>query len=164
MPSFQDAVKAFNEIAERDEVCYSAIIVGLAQNSQPTRALSLFADMVSSNVGSTMYSVSGTLRAAADLAALEQCRIIHAHAFVAGHTEVVVGTALVDGICATREYEFSENCFLAILTACRNAGLVVEAEKWPICMISDYEVEPGLEHYTCVVGALARAGRLRDAE
>ncbi|KAF9612314.1 hypothetical protein IFM89_038917 [Coptis chinensis] len=122
--------------------------------------------------------------AAAHLAALEQCRIIHAHAFVAGHTEVVVGTALVDGYGKSayaqqgdvnsaielfdgmkqRGFVADELSFLAILTACRNAGLVVEAEKWLNCMISEYEVEPGLEHYTCVVGALARAGRLRDAE
>ncbi|KAF9587353.1 hypothetical protein IFM89_001453 [Coptis chinensis] len=212
VPLYYGANKeAFHEIPDRDEVSFSAIIVGLAQNSQPTHALALFADMVSSNVGSTMYSVSGALRAAAHLAALEQCRIIHAHAFVAGHTEVVVGTALVDGygksgtvsdarqvfdemlsnmniigwnaIMAAyaqqgdvnsaielfdgmkqRGFVADELSFLAILTACRNAGLVVEAEKWLNCMISDYEVEPGLEHYTCVVGALARAGRLRDAE
>ncbi|KAF9612201.1 hypothetical protein IFM89_038614 [Coptis chinensis] len=120
-------------------------------------------------------------RAAAHLAALEQCRIIHAHAFVAGHTEVVVGTALVDGYgksgtvsdLARRVFdEMLSNMNIigwnAIMAAYANkgmnAGLVLEAEKWLNCMISDYEVEPGLEHYTCVVGALARAGRLRDAE
>ena len=48
--------------------------------------------------GSTMYSVSRGLRAAAELAALEQCRISHGHAVVAGlDLGVIVATALVDG-------------------------------------------------------------------
>ena len=47
---------------------------------------------------STMYSVSAALRAVADLAALEQCRMIHGHAVVTGFDKnVIVGSALVDG-------------------------------------------------------------------
>nr|POE97542.1 pentatricopeptide repeat-containing protein [Quercus suber] len=58
----------------------------------------MFADMKACNVASTMYSVSGALRAAAEVAALEQCRIIHAHAVVTGFDmNVIVGSALVDG-------------------------------------------------------------------
>ncbi|RZC48289.1 hypothetical protein C5167_041247 [Papaver somniferum] len=51
----------------------------------------------SSTVTSNMYAVSGALRATAELAALEQCRIIHAHTILTGfHTYLVVGNALVD--------------------------------------------------------------------
>ncbi|XP_062028599.1 pentatricopeptide repeat-containing protein At4g14850-like [Rosa rugosa] len=56
-----------------------------------------FADMKSCDVGSSMYSVSGVLKAAAELAALEQCRILYTHAVVTGlDVNLVVGTALVD--------------------------------------------------------------------
>ncbi|KAF8394232.1 hypothetical protein HHK36_020439 [Tetracentron sinense] len=207
-----EARKVFDEILHRDEVCYAAIIVGLAQNSRSFDALSLFADMKSANVGSTMYSVSGALRAAAELAALEQCRIIHAHAVLTGlDLNFVVGTALVDGYgkcgfvsdarCAfdgflpdvnivgwnammagyaqqgdkksvlelfnkmkDRRLIADEFSFLAILTVCSNAGVIHEAEMWLNYMKLDYGLEPGLEHYTCVIGAMARAGRLEDAE
>ncbi|PSR95072.1 Pentatricopeptide repeat-containing protein [Actinidia chinensis var. chinensis] len=93
-----DARKVFDEIPLRDEVCYSSVIVGLAQNSRSIEALSYFADMRTCGFGSTMYSVSGGLRAAAELAALEQCRIIHGHAIVTGlNLGVIVATAFVDG-------------------------------------------------------------------
>lgn len=88
----------FDEITQLDEVCYSSVIVGLAQNSRPSEALSYFAGMRKCDLGSTMYSLSAALRAAAELAALEQCRIIHGHSVVTGlDVNVVVGTALVDG-------------------------------------------------------------------
>ncbi|PIA39990.1 hypothetical protein AQUCO_02500012v1 [Aquilegia coerulea] len=206
-----EAVKVFDRMSERDEVCYGAIIVGLAQNSQSTQALSVFSDMLYDNVKSSPYSVSGALCAAAELAALEQCRIMHAHTVVTGlDSSVVVGTALIDGygksgIVSDARHVFDEmlvdvnivgwnammaayaqqgdvnsviglfDCmkqdeviadefsFLAILTACSNAGLSLEAEKWLNCMSSDYGVEPKLEHYTCVVLALGQNGQLEDA-
>ncbi|KAF5185433.1 Pentatricopeptide repeat-containing protein [Thalictrum thalictroides] len=206
-----EAVKVFDRIPTKDEVCYGAIIVGLAQNSQLTQALSVFSDMLYDNVKSSMYSVSGALCATAELAALEQCRIIHAHAVVRGlQSSLVVGTSLVDGygksgIVSDARRVFDEmlvgmniigwnammaayaqqgdvnsvielfDCmkqrgiladklsFLAILTACSNVGSNLEAEKWLNCMSSDYRVEPELEHYTCVILALARNGQLEDA-
>lgn len=202
----------FDEIPERDEVCYSAIIVGLAQNSRSIDALSMFVDMKACNVASTMYSVSGALRAAAEVAALEQCRIIHAHAVVTGFDmNVIVGSALVDGYgkagfvldarqvfdenllgmnivgwnalmsgyaqqgdknstlelfnsMEARGFVPDEYSFLAVLMSFCNANLAVETEQWLTRMKVDYGLEPGLEHYTCLVGALGRAGRLQEAE
>lgn len=207
-----DAQKAFDEIPQKDEVCYGAIVVGLAQNSWPIDALSAFAEMVSCDGRSTIYSVSGALRAAAQLAALEQCRMIHAHAFVTGlEMNAVVGSSLVDaygkaGLVGDARRVFDENfvrmndvgwnammaayaqqgdndstielfgsmeaqglrpdgySFLAILTSFCNAGMDVETDCWFTKMIGDYDLEPGLEHYTCLAGAFSRAGRLSDAE
>ena len=69
----------------------------MAQNHRPTCAFSLFAAMRVAGVASTVYSVSGALRAAAHLAALEQARVVHAHAIIAGlEPDLVVSTALVD--------------------------------------------------------------------
>ncbi|GAB2294320.1 hypothetical protein Dimus_028530 [Dionaea muscipula] len=92
------ALKAFDEMPKRDEVCYAALVVGLAQTSHSLEALRLFARTRSDDVRSTLHSVSGALRAAAELAALEQCRIIHAHGVVTGHDRnVILRTGLVDG-------------------------------------------------------------------
>ncbi|GAV80658.1 PPR domain-containing protein/PPR_2 domain-containing protein/PPR_3 domain-containing protein/DYW_deaminase domain-containing protein [Cephalotus follicularis] len=208
----QDARKVFGEILDRDKVCYAALIVGFVQNSWATDALSMFTDMICCNVRSTMYSVSGALRAAAELAAFEQCRIIHGHAVVAGFDRnVIVGSALVDGygkagLLVDARQVFNENLeamnivgwnalmagyaqlgdknsvlelftcmngrgfdpdeysFLALLTAFYNTGSDVESERWFARMREDYGLAPGLEHYTCLLGAMGRAGRLQEAE
>lgn len=202
----------FRGITQKDEVCFAAMVVGLAQNSRPEDALSVFDEMRASDVGSTMYSLSGALRAASELAALEQCRVIHAHAVITGFDlNLIVATAMVDGygkagvILDARQIfdellprlnEVAWNAmmmgyaqqgdpssvvelfnsmearglvpddysFLAILTSLYNAGLVGEAKRWLTRMEVDYGMEPGLEHYTCLVGAMGRAGKLEEAE
>lgn len=208
-----DALKVFDEIRDRDEVCYGAAIVGLAQNERPMDAIWVFRVMREEGVGSTMYSVSGALRAAAHLAALEQTRMMHAHAVVVGlDLGIVVGTALVDAygksgvvVDARRMFDWfvgeanlitwnamlaayaqqgdaeetvqlfkemtqrrcfvpDEYSFLAVLTACSNAGLVGETRQCLDLMHSHYRLEPRIEHYTCLVGAMARVGQLEDAE
>ncbi|KMT04734.1 hypothetical protein BVRB_7g169150 [Beta vulgaris subsp. vulgaris] len=53
--------------------------------------------------------------------------------------------------------------FTVILSACSHSGLIVEARKWFYLMKSDYNIEPGYEHYTCMVDLLARAGCLEEA-
>ena len=57
-----------------------------------------------------------------------------------------------------------EYSFLAVLSGFYNAGLVGEVEMWLKRMKVEYGIESGLEHYTCLVGALGRAERLEDAE
>lgn len=93
-----DAFKVFDESPDRDNVSYSAIVNAFAHNFCFSDALLMFGKMRCDGFDSTVHSVSGSLRAAAKLAALEQCRIIHAHAVVIGmDSNVVVSTALVDG-------------------------------------------------------------------
>ncbi|KAJ6843154.1 pentatricopeptide repeat-containing protein, mitochondrial [Iris pallida] len=207
-----DALKLFDEMPDRDAVCYSAVVVGLAKNRRPTCSLSYFNLMLAEGVPSTMYSISGVLSAAAYLAGLELAEMIHAHVVVTGFEgNFVVGTALVDAYgkagmvsdarrvfeCLSREAnkvtwnalisayaqhgDFVEVgklfegmvaggfvpdglTFLAVLTAFSNAGMVGETERWLGLMGSRYGVEPGIEHYTCLVGAMARVGKLAEAE
>ncbi|KAL1366517.1 hypothetical protein AAHE18_03G366000 [Arachis hypogaea] len=180
------AHKVFDEIPDRDSVCYSAMIVGLAQNSRSVDALLRF---------------GGVCVLLLSWAALEQCRMIHGHAVVAGFdSNVVVGSALVDGYGkagvvenarqwgwnammagyaqqgdhkSTSELFDSMECqglvpdeysFLAMLTALYNAGMFLEADQWLTRMKVDYGLQPTLVHYTCFVGAMARAGHLEQAE
>ncbi|PKA65124.1 Pentatricopeptide repeat-containing protein [Apostasia shenzhenica] len=209
-----DALKVFDEISRPDEVCFSAIIVGLAQNHRPANALSLLRDMRAGGLSSTMHSLSGALRAAAETAALEQTRIIHAHTFAAGlDLNPYVGTALVDaygkaglsqdalrifdelsgcgganlvtwnaalsahaqhGDALSAKHLFDEMLelglapdeytILALLTAYGNAGLVEETQSLLDAMGDLHAVEPALEHYSCLLGAMVRAGKLEEAE
>uniref|UniRef100_R7W8X5 Pentatricopeptide repeat-containing protein n=1 Tax=Aegilops tauschii TaxID=37682 RepID=R7W8X5_AEGTA len=54
--------------------------------------------------------------------------------------------------------------FIAMLMAYGHSGMADEAKALFASMGREYGVTPGIEHYGCLVDALARAGRLREAE
>ncbi|KAG5556544.1 hypothetical protein RHGRI_006968 [Rhododendron griersonianum] len=53
--------------------------------------------------------------------------------------------------------------FVSILSACSHAGLTDKGLGYFSLMESDYGLQPGLEHHSCVVDLLGRAGRLAEA-
>ncbi|KAF3773988.1 Pentatricopeptide repeat-containing protein [Nymphaea thermarum] len=53
--------------------------------------------------------------------------------------------------------------FLAVLLAGSNGGLVNEGSQLFSCMDVEHGVMPDIEHYTCMVDMLSRAGRLKQA-
>ncbi|KAL0917368.1 hypothetical protein M5K25_012422 [Dendrobium thyrsiflorum] len=57
----------------------------------------------------------------------------------------------------------NEITFLAILTACSRSGLVEEGNHYFNSMRSVHGIEPGPDHYTCMVDLLGRAGLLQEA-
>ncbi|MCL7034338.1 hypothetical protein MKW94_010457 [Papaver nudicaule] len=54
--------------------------------------------------------------------------------------------------------------FVAVLTACGHLGLVDEGFNYLNTLMGKYRVTPGLEHYTCIIGLLGKAGLLDEAE
>ncbi|XVE82868.1 hypothetical protein DITRI_Ditri16bG0040100 [Diplodiscus trichospermus] len=53
--------------------------------------------------------------------------------------------------------------FIGVLGACGHAGLVKEGWSFFNAMRDEYEIEPKIEHYGCMVNLLGRAGRLEEA-
>ncbi|EOX95739.1 Pentatricopeptide repeat-containing protein, putative [Theobroma cacao] len=53
--------------------------------------------------------------------------------------------------------------FTAVLSGCKNSGLVDEGWKFFDSMSSDYGIIPTFEHYSCMVDLLGRAGYLDEA-
>lgn len=53
--------------------------------------------------------------------------------------------------------------FISVLNACSHSGLVDEGWHWFNVMLHEYGIEPGIEHYGCVVDLLGRAGYLQRA-
>lgn len=54
--------------------------------------------------------------------------------------------------------------FVAIIYACSHSGFVEEGLAYFDLMKKDYNIEPRLEHYACVVDLLSRSGQLSKAE
>ncbi|EOY16504.1 Pentatricopeptide repeat (PPR) superfamily protein, putative [Theobroma cacao] len=53
--------------------------------------------------------------------------------------------------------------FTGVLSACDHCGLLEEGRKWFDSMKWDYHIDPGIEHYSCMVDLYARAGCLEEA-
>ncbi|OAY83892.1 Pentatricopeptide repeat-containing protein, partial [Ananas comosus] len=53
--------------------------------------------------------------------------------------------------------------FLALLCACSHAGMLDEALGFFDAMQSKYDINPGVEHYGCLVDILGRLGRIEHA-
>ncbi|XP_068657215.1 putative pentatricopeptide repeat-containing protein At5g37570 [Aristolochia californica] len=53
--------------------------------------------------------------------------------------------------------------FVVVLTACSHSGLVEEGLRLWKVMVEDYDIEPGPDHFACIVDMLGRAGRLEQA-
>lgn len=57
----------------------------------------------------------------------------------------------------------TEITFTGVLSACDHCGLVEEGWRWFNIMQYDYHIDPGIEHYSCMVDLFARAGYLEEA-
>ncbi|KAF7144789.1 hypothetical protein RHSIM_Rhsim04G0072700 [Rhododendron simsii] len=53
--------------------------------------------------------------------------------------------------------------FTGILSACDHCGLVDEGRKWFYAMKQHYHIDPGIEHYSCMIDLFSRAGLLEEA-
>lgn len=66
------------------------------------------------------------------------------------------------GLCQT-QLAPDEITFVGLLSACNHAGMVEKGQEVLAEMESKYGVSPTIEHYTCVIDMLGRAGRLEEA-
>ncbi|KAH7554090.1 hypothetical protein JRO89_XS12G0109100 [Xanthoceras sorbifolium] len=53
--------------------------------------------------------------------------------------------------------------FVSVLSACSHAGLSDKGSNYFAAMENEYGLQPGPEHYSCMVDLLGRAGRLNEA-
>ncbi|ESR63838.1 hypothetical protein CICLE_v100107741mg, partial [Citrus x clementina] len=54
--------------------------------------------------------------------------------------------------------------YLAVLSACSHSGLVEESQEYFSRLCNDKRMKPRIEHYSCIVDSLGRAGRLDEAK
>ncbi|GFY81577.1 tetratricopeptide repeat (TPR)-like superfamily protein [Actinidia rufa] len=54
--------------------------------------------------------------------------------------------------------------FVVVLTACSHGGVTEKGKEYFEMMEGRFRIRPGLEHYTCMVDMLGRAGRVEEAE
>ncbi|XP_059652328.1 pentatricopeptide repeat-containing protein At1g11290, chloroplastic-like [Cornus florida] len=53
--------------------------------------------------------------------------------------------------------------FTSLLSSCSHSGLIEEGCRFFHMMVTEYKIQPGLEHWTCIIDMFGRAGRLEEA-
>ncbi|GFP93038.1 pentatricopeptide repeat-containing protein at2g27610 [Phtheirospermum japonicum] len=54
--------------------------------------------------------------------------------------------------------------FIGLLFACSHAGLTERGRYYFKSMVNDYNINPGPDHYACMIDLLGRSGKLNEAE
>ncbi|OVA08564.1 Pentatricopeptide repeat [Macleaya cordata] len=93
----EEATRIFKEIKEKDEVCWTTMIVGYARNRREKDALMLFGEMLSENVKPDEYTISNVVSVCARLASLDHGKVVHGKAILIGiESDLLVSSALID--------------------------------------------------------------------
>ncbi|XP_058089945.1 pentatricopeptide repeat-containing protein CRR2, chloroplastic-like [Magnolia sinica] len=124
-------------------------------------------DVAASNSLVTMYAKSGDLDSARAVfdKMLERNSITWSAMIGAYGAHGLSGEALrlFDGMLAAGESPDGVT-FTAVLTACSHGGLTEAGRRVWKMMEGRFGVRPVLEHYTCMVDMLGRAGQVEEAE
>ncbi|XXG62620.1 hypothetical protein AAC387_Pa05g0944 [Persea americana] len=136
--SIHDACRVFDMMPERSAVTWSSMVAGYVQNDLYEEALVLFHSTQKMGLERTQFTLSAALSACASLSA------------------TIEGTQQV-GLCP------NEVTYISVLAACSHAGLVETGRCYFAWMLDDWNVEPNVHHYSCMVDLLGRAGLIQEA-
>lgn len=114
-----------------------------------------------------MYSKSGSIDYSSDVFDEMTYRdIITWNAMICGYSQHGLGKQALlvfqDMVCTGECPNYVT--FVGVLSACAHLSLVKEGFYYLNQLMKHFKIEPGLEHYTCQVAVLCRAGLLEDAE
>ncbi|KAG8080925.1 hypothetical protein GUJ93_ZPchr0007g4691 [Zizania palustris] len=162
------ARKVFDTM-ERDLVSWNSMIALYAQNGISAEALGLYSKLL--NVGGSIrcnaVTLSAVLLACAHAGTIQTGKRIHNQVVrMCLEENVYVGTSVVDMYSKCGRVEMASKAFRKIkeknILSC-HAGLLDEGRHWYSAMKHEFGIEPGVEHYGCMVDLLGRAGCLDEA-
>eukprot|EP01018_Ginkgo_biloba_P028154 Gb_09702 [translate_table: standard] len=108
----KDARRLFDELQNPNVVSWIVMIAGYIQNGQNKAALELFSQMHRAGMKPDQSTFTTLLGACSNLAALQQTKQVHALVIKCGlHTDVIVGTALVNTYSKCGEVDYARHQF-----------------------------------------------------
>lgn len=112
-----------------------------------------------------MYSKSGNLKYGRRV--FDQMReknVISWTSMITGYSSHGLGLEATDlfGKMINAGYKPNEVTFIAVLSACSHCGFVEQGMQHFDLMKERYGINPTMDHYTCMVDMLGRAGKLKE--
>ncbi|VFQ94969.1 unnamed protein product [Cuscuta campestris] len=147
----EDAKCIFESMPHKSLISWNAMMVGFCQNGLPREAIDIFNKMNKIDVRMDRFSYTSTISACSSISSLELGEQVFARAIVTGVDSDQAGVLPTD------------ITFTGVLSACDHCGLLEEGKKWFLAMKNDYHIDPGIEHYSCMVDLYVRAGCLEEA-
>ncbi|BAT76791.1 hypothetical protein VIGAN_01484500 [Vigna angularis var. angularis] len=167
-----DACLVFEEMPVRNVVSWTAIISGFAQAWRVDMCLELLHQMRGSDLRPNYFTYTSLLSACMGSGALEYGRCAHCQIIHLGfHSYLHIDNALVAmyskcGAIDEALYIFENMEGRDVVTwntmISGHGGLVKEGQVYFNSMI-EHGVQPELDHYSCIVDLLGRAGLLLEA-
>ncbi|KAI3808843.1 hypothetical protein L1987_24805 [Smallanthus sonchifolius] len=204
------ARKLFDLMPKRDVISWTTMITGYSQQDRFSDSLSLFLDMMKTNIKPDEITIASVLSACARLGSIDMGKSIHDYIRENNiKQDLYVGNALIDMYCKRGSTEralkvFDEmsmkdsvswtsiisglavngnaidalelfsnmlmenvqpthGTFVGILLACAHAVMVDKGLEYFESMKRDYNLNPQMKHYGCVVDLLSRSGDLDKA-
>ncbi|XP_052207687.1 pentatricopeptide repeat-containing protein At1g53600, mitochondrial-like isoform X2 [Diospyros lotus] len=114
----------------------------------------------------SMYSKCGNISEACRIfESIADPNIVSFNSMITGFAQNGHGKEAVELLKKMRDggKEPNDITFLGVLSACTHTGLVEEGWNCFKAMKSSHNMEPGLDHYACMVDLLGRAGLLDEA-
>ncbi|KAF5727845.1 hypothetical protein HS088_TW22G01542 [Tripterygium wilfordii] len=189
----RDAEVVFDEIPVKNTVCANTLLSGYGEAKMWIEGLELARRMPILNLSYDNFSLSAMLRACAGLSAVELGKQVHAYVIhkicdlakdvflqssliemygkcglvgkarlvfdlagtelrVQRRKDIVLWTSMLDGVT-----------FVTLISACCHTGQVKLGIKYFDSMVHHFNLEPGPEHYSCLVDLLCRTGELDKA-
>nr|GMD21176.1 pentatricopeptide repeat-containing protein At4g33170-like [Ipomoea batatas] len=171
---FRDMVKQF--FAKIDDFTYASVLSVSAGLASINLGGELHAhlirrrpsvDVAVGNALVNMYAKCGCMKYAYTVFKLMHCRnLVSWNTIIAGFANHGHGRKV------TKMFEEMQNLgltpdsvtYLGLLTACNHAGLVDEGQSFFTSMKEIHGISPNIEHFSCLIDLLGRAGRLKTAE
>jgi pentatricopeptide repeat protein len=166
--SMEDAKRVFNKLPSRDVVSWNVMIFGHVKYGQGQKALELFRQMQEEgNSLIDMYAKCGSLEDALKVFNKMPSRdVVTWNAMIGGYAIHGHGKEALKQFEQMHEegVQPDDTTFVCLLSACSHSGLVDEGLRFYSSMSTVYMISANLQHYTCMVDLLGRAGCLHEAE
>ncbi|KAL0330768.1 UNVERIFIED_CONTAM: putative pentatricopeptide repeat-containing protein [Sesamum angustifolium] len=181
----REAQKVFSKMEAKSLISWTALMVGYARRGCFPEAISLFRQLRWSSIPVDSFVLSSIINVFADFSMVEPGKQMHCYTIkIPSDLDMSVANSILDMYlkCGYGKHGLGKEAvqlfrkmqleniepddvtYLAVLSACSHSGLVEESQECFTKLCNDYRVRPRVEHYACMVDALGRAGRLKEAK
>ncbi|KAK6118692.1 hypothetical protein DH2020_047605 [Rehmannia glutinosa] len=178
--NYREAIELFltlqNEPCVPDETTFVSILNAYAEIALPNEGKQIHCHISKSGISSGTFVSNAVIHMYAKCGDLEAARkVFDGMLFkdLVSWNTIIMAYAIhgFGGYCfglfsdMTNEgYKPNESTFVSLLTACSIVGLVDEGWKYFDLMKREYGLDPGIEHYGCMLDLLGRDGNLDRAK